>query len=455
MVRRFLVWTNGKLGLLLGSSCGLAAMVEDLKITGKTESIISFTFSNYILLPQFATSESGLVLHRETIMDFWVVAAATGAGYVAKHLQSLSGDKDGSSNQSPMPSPRLQPQPCRAFSKIPNSVFPPPASGLAPAYIEKQILQDDPDEINEKHDYFDTSGHHLQEFRTNNTNAKSFSTLRPLVATSNGRDSGRKKMTKLDDTKDRKIVFMNEIGASVEAALLEADGSVKLPRRPKQMHVKRFATGNDMVPLFIGITIGILSTIVNNQHEVDHLNELLEEAESMARDLHNKLETKDRITRKEHGTEAIETATNSPKADNFELTSDIEAELEAELVRLEQNMTNVMEVDSDIEADMAEGDLNLDSLTWQLDSRSESDHGDNNESTSRPVFTPNYAVSPLDLRLRLHELIESELRARIEELEAVLENQNSQSKPRSPQSQEENSFWDFDHTRIESSSSTP
>lgn len=111
--------------------------------------------------------------------------------------------------------------------------------------------------------------------------------------------------------------------------------------------------------------------------------------------------------------------------------------------------------DSDIEADMARGDFNLEAVTWQLDSRSDSNHNDKSESTGRPDFTPNYAVSPLDLRLRLHEVIESELRARIEELEAVLENQNSQSKPHSPDPQEENSFWDFDHTRIESSSSTP
>ncbi|KAI3733766.1 hypothetical protein L6452_13222 [Arctium lappa] len=388
-------------------------------------------------------------------MDFWVVAAATGAGYVAKHWQNLSGEKDGSPNPTPMPSPRLQPDACRVFSKIPNSVFPQPVSGPAPIFIEKQVFQDDTDEINGKHDYFDTSGHRLYEYRTNNTNGKSFSSLRPLVVTNNGRDSGRKQTTQLDDMKDRKIVFMNEIGSSVEASFLEPDGSTKLPRRPKQMYVKRFETGNDIVPLFLGITIGILSTTVSNQHEVKHLNELLEEAESMVRDLHNKLETKDGISTKEHGTEANKTATDSPKADNFELTSDIEAELEAELVRLEQNMTNAVEVDSDIEADMARGDFNLDAVTWQLDSRSELDNSDKSESTGRPDFTPNYAVSPLDLRLRLHEVIESELRARIEELEAILENQNSQRKPPSPDPQEENSFWDFDHTRIESSSSTP
>lgn len=114
-------------------------------------------------------------------------------------------------------------------------------------------------------------------------------------------------------------------------------------------------------------------------------------------------------------------------------------------------------MDSDFEADMARGDLNQDSLTWQHDSQSDSDHDDKkvkSESTEEPVLTPNYTVSSLDLRLRLHQVIESELRARIKELEAVLENQNSQNKTFSPEPQED-SFWDFDHTRIESSSSTP
>ena len=117
-----------------------------------------------------------------------------------------------------------------------------------------------------------------------------------------------------------------------------------------------------------------------------------------------------------------------------------------------------MQIDSDFEADIARGDLNLDALNWQLDSQSELDNDDKwvkSESTGKPVFTPNYTVSPLDLRLRLHEVVESELRARIDALVAVLENRKSQSKPHSPEPQEEKSFWDFDHTRIESSSSTP
>lgn len=100
-----------------------------------------------------------------------------------------------------------------------------------------------------------------------------------------------------------------------------------------------------MVSLLLGVTIGILSTIVTNQREIDHLNELLEQAENMVKDLHNKLEIKVGFnTTNEHATEPNATANYSPKAQNFEVTSDIEAELEAELERLEENMQRLSSV---------------------------------------------------------------------------------------------------------------
>lgn len=395
-------------------------------------------------------------------MEFWVVAAATSAGYVAKHWQNLSGDKDGSSKLSPMLSPRVQPDTCQLFRKKPNSV-----SGSAPIFIEKQVFQDNTNDINGNQHHFETStppsSPLLHEFRTKNANRRSFSSLRPLMLTGNSRDCQRRQVKQVNDVNDHKLFFMEEKGASGEADMFEPIGSVKLPRRPEKTH----SQGKDTVSLFLGITIGILSSIVTNQHEIEHLNELLEQAENIVQDLHNRLEVKDGFTTKETGTKTDGTTqTDSSKVENCELTSDIEAELEAELERLEENMkgptlqrlSDVVEIDSDFEADIARGDLNLDALNWQLDSQSESDNDDKwvkSESTGKPVFTPNYTVSPLDLRLRLHEVVESELRARIDALEAVLENRKSQSKPHSPEPQEEKSFWDFDHTRIESSSSTP
>ncbi|KAI3696323.1 hypothetical protein L1987_79335 [Smallanthus sonchifolius] len=396
-------------------------------------------------------------------MEFWVVAAATGAGYVAKHWQNLTGEKDGEPKQTPMQSPRVQRDVRQLFDKMPNSVFPMPK-------LRRCLLDGHVSSPEEEHNKV---GMNLQdntdELRTKNSNGKSFSSLRPLVVARNSKDYQRKQMAQVEDAKDEKIVFMEENRAPMEEEFFEPIGSVKLPRRrPEEMNAKRFETkdlhsqGNDMVSLFLGVTIGLLSTIVTNQREIEHLNELLEQAENMVTDLHNKLELKDGFnTRNEHDTESNMPATYSPKGKKFELTSDIEAELEAELERLEENMqklSSVVEIDSDFEADMARGDLNLDTLTWQLDSQSESDHDDKwvkSESTGKPFFTPNYTVSSLDLRLRLHEVIESELRARIEELEAVLAGQNGQTYLDSREPKEENSFWDFDHTRIESSSSTP
>ncbi|KAI3516605.1 hypothetical protein L1887_15527 [Cichorium endivia] len=402
-------------------------------------------------------------------MEFWVVAAATGAGYVAKHWQNLSGEKDGSSKQSPLPSPRLQSDARQVFDKMPNPVFPLPklarrcfldkedvdhVSSSAPTLIEKQVDQDHANEINGKQEHFDKSTNRFHKFRTKNMNGKRFSSLKPLAITGNNKD-----------LKDHKVVFMEEKenGTCIDSSLFEPIGSMKLPIRPKE----KFDTGNDMVSLFIGITIGILSTTMTNQHEIEHLNDLLEQAENMVRDLHNKLEKKDGFTTKKLYTEPNEI--DSPKTEKFELTSEIEAELEAELERLEENMkgctlqrlSNVVEIDSDFEADMARGDLNLDTVNWELDSQSESDprgktvKSSESERATNPVFTPNYAVSSLDLRLRLHEVIECNLQARINELESLLKNQNTQNNPRSPDPQEENSFWDFDHTRFDSFSSTP
>lgn len=168
-------------------------------------------------------------------MEFWVVAAATGAGYVAKHWQNISGEKDGSSKMPVVLSPRGQPDQCQLFGKL-------PISGSAPIYIEKQVVQDNTEEINGKQEYFDTSGHLSYELRNKKSEKKSFSSLRPLVVTGNSRDSQRKQTTKVDELIDHKIMFMEENGAFMEAELFEPTGSVKLPRKLEQRHVQRIET---------------------------------------------------------------------------------------------------------------------------------------------------------------------------------------------------------------------
>lgn len=55
------------------------------------------------------------------------------------------------------------------------------------------------------------------------------------------------------------------------------------------------------------------------------------------------------------------------------------------------------------------------------DDLSDSDD-DTGGSSTNPIDTANYAVSPKELSLRLHEVIQSRLVVRIVELEAALEN---------------------------------
>lgn len=124
-----------------------------------------------------------------------------------------------------------------------------------------------------------------------------------------------------------------------------------------------------MVLFFLGITIGIMATLVANKREVDNLNELLKHTENLVEDLHEELEMKDLLIVKDltnDGFESMKTNDRSflsgtPTAvsleqelnqttkfnvkepdnqttENSELMSKIEEELEAELERLEQNM---------------------------------------------------------------------------------------------------------------------
>ncbi|MFS7992872.1 hypothetical protein Hanom_Chr12g01087381 [Helianthus anomalus] len=119
-------------------------------------------------------------------MEFWVVAAATGAGYVAKYWQNLTGEKDGSSKPTPVLSPRL------------------PTSCLLDGDVSSVAEEDNTEEFNRRYEWFDfdSSRHHLHERRTKNSTIKSFSSLRPLVVISNSRDYQRKQMIEVDDVKD-------------------------------------------------------------------------------------------------------------------------------------------------------------------------------------------------------------------------------------------------------------
>ncbi|KAI9117198.1 hypothetical protein K1719_011364 [Acacia pycnantha] len=114
--------------------------------------------------------------------------------------------------------------------------------------------------------------------------------------------------------------------------------------------------------------------------------------------------------------------------ENSEPMSKIEAELEAELERLglnmntsslEKKLSELVEVDPDFIADFAQGELRTDRVQVKAFSPRKPDENTSDAVTPLPG---NYAVSPHELTLRMHEVIESRLEERVKELEIALEN---------------------------------
>lgn len=123
---------------------------------------------------------------------------------------------------------------------------------------------------------------------------------------------------------------------------------------------------NGILLFFIGITIGIISAVTANKKEIDNRNDMLKRSENLVRDLQEELEMKAMLTVKEiagedhqsqvttdcssRNPEAVASSSRQESAkherkepddqevDSNELMSKIEAELEAELERLELNM---------------------------------------------------------------------------------------------------------------------
>lgn len=117
--------------------------------------------------------------------------------------------------------------------------------------------------------------------------------------------------------------------------------------------------GESMLLFIAGMTIGILSATSSGKSEVDELNTQLKQMQSLVQDLHEELDMKETVVVKEMDDEegdnaavSIEEPCSSPslvkasdkKAANLELLSRIEAELQAELEMLEQNL-NVSDQD--------------------------------------------------------------------------------------------------------------
>ncbi|XP_010483765.1 PREDICTED: uncharacterized protein LOC104762215 [Camelina sativa] len=187
---------------------------------------------------------------------------------------------------------------------------------------------------------------------------------------------------------------------------------------------RRHGLGDATMLLQIGISIGIMSSFMANQAEVSKVKQELKQTENLVHDLEDELEMKDSLIVKE-----IDIA---KAAENSESISNIEAELEAELERLEINMnssntetrlSDLIEMEPDCEVEFAQGELRADQVKGKRLDEPESNQDPSGDSTPD---SGNYAVSPRELSLRLHKVINSRLEKRIEELESAL--QESQRK---------------------------
>ncbi|KAL2461981.1 hypothetical protein Adt_45401 [Abeliophyllum distichum] len=214
---------------------------------------------------------------------------------------------------------------------------------------------------------------------------------------------------------------------------------------------------------YFGFSIGIISSFLAHKREIEKLNTLVRQTENLVQDLQEELEMKDALTMKElavenyesqdihddsyykeavhafspeqklnNSTEYCHEEYGDQKAEDVSL-SNIEAELEAELERLELNMSSsklekkiskLAEVDRDFVADIVEGELRANLF--------DKHYVDRDGSGCSTPCSVHYAVSPRELSLRLHEVIQSQLEERVKELETAL--QNSRRKIKSMES---------------------
>ncbi|XP_057950637.1 uncharacterized protein LOC131145517 [Malania oleifera] len=316
--------------------------------------------------------------------------------------------------------------------------------------------------------------------------SKSVPPLRPLFVTDGSQIINRANGDSLnaqvetDENNEHKETYVEENKNIFGVPLLQKIVSMVFPRKTEHMTGKgqrgRLNTSCKIVVngkrgqpqvstdgglLFcLGISVGIISSFVANEREIEKLRQLLNQTENLVQDLQEELEMKDAITVKElvngdcdshyrcdRSFHNIEPNILSPAQDldklarydgkelsekmvekDSEHIKTIEAELEAELERLELSMNasalergfpNLVELDPDLVADVVEGELRADMFTGGFDGQSDPDRDTTGTSTTH---TANYAVSPRELSLRLHEVIQSRLEERIRELETALQN---------------------------------
>ncbi|KAJ8548020.1 hypothetical protein K7X08_021256 [Anisodus acutangulus] len=344
-------------------------------------------------------------------MEFWVVVAAAGAGYVAQYLQSSSEDYKENllqNNQFPKISTHEQSDNKNLLHQLREKVC--PFRMLARKRAKKEV-----------------SDEGVFRFRQLNHDSP-------------------ENMSSTDCTSDSGAPF----------------NSTGIP--------------NGMALLYMGIITGMMSAIIANRREIEKVKEKLKWTKNLVQELEEELTVKEiaddgyenpnsyspsrsdveplssssEFQVNEPTTQTSEN-TNHLSAEKHESMSEIEAELEAELERLEMSLkveriSDFVELDPEDEVDVAQGDFKLDCLNVQSPGSSESDRDTSGTciAHSKPA---NYPVSPRELSLRLHEVIESRLEARIKELETALD--DSQNRACSLETQHNLSKTDFASSETE------
>lgn len=220
----------------------------------------------------------------------------------------------------------------------------------------------------------------------------------------------------------------------------------------------------------MGLNIGVLSSALSSKKEVEKLNDMLKHSNSLVQDLQEELEMNNSLVVKELVNEACVDEQHQNNVSDFvaqvyaplkhdlnfsspkqqenksnsqnlsrsdgkkESLSIIEAELEAELERLEINMnalslkgriSALAELDPGLVGEVIHGELKEEYIPSREKQDGDCSDCSTNVSSSTPRFA-NHSVSPRELSLRLHEVIQSQLQKRIQELETQLYNSKRQ-----------------------------
>ncbi|XP_076947622.1 uncharacterized protein LOC143619618 [Bidens hawaiensis] len=381
-------------------------------------------------------------------MDKWMVAIAAGAGHIAQHFKKFQQTSDRITSESSV----------NGFSEKPDSPKQSSDNKWPFRVSNRRSFKNEDSEV--KDEDYDFDGE-KESYEGSNGILENVEPLTPRSRMSfRSRRTIRRGIKPLSSLESCVMahVEMKEYMPSPVASpstqtvrqFLVTDGNNVISRssvesftgqRPPVDKKLQNSSVDATLLVCLGISFGMLYSFMENKREVERLNRLLKQKESLVQDLEEEIEMKDSLVMRELTVDddnksrrtddsvndvsphSVSHEHNNNKDSVFVKTEDdsfskIETELEAELEMLELNMTsstlerkisNLVELDPDFEPGVAEGELCADML----------------DDTA--THSPNYAVSPRELSLRLHEVLQSQLEERVRELEAEIEARNQKS----------------------------